>query len=461
VNLSGVLSIGSNALSAAAHGTSVASQNVSNSATEGYSRRLTQLEAIPLDQGGGVRARGSNRVHDAYLERRGLGARAGSGEATARSETLAVLDSVFAEQAGGVGEALDAFDSAISDFASNPNLRANRTSVLSKAEDLSRAFAQTADQLTQARVDANGKITDSVRQVNQKLEQIGALGGQIVAARIHGNEAGDLEDRRDQLVREVAQFIPVKVIPEDNGAITLMMSESRALVDADSRVHKLVAQSEPTTGDVRIYRQTVGSLEEVTGLITTGTIGGTIAARDGALATARGALDQLASDVAAAYNTSHAAGFGLDGNTGRNLFAVPAGVAGAASSMAVSADVAGQPDFLAGAQDAANLPSDNRNALAMLHVRDQRVALGGTATALQSFNAMVADAGTAAQSANAQATQATSVMEQIESLRESVSGVNTDEEMIALMKFQRAYQAGLRVIETADAMLGELLNMAR
>jgi flagellar hook-associated protein 1 FlgK len=129
--------------------------------------------------------------------------------------------------------------------------------------------------------------------------------------------------------------------------------------------------------------------------------------------------------------------------------------------MAVSADVAGQPDFLAGAQDAANLPSDNRNALAMLHVRDQRVALGGTATALQSFNAMVADAGTAAQSANAQATQATSVMEQIESLRESVSGVNTDEEMIALMKFQRAYQAGLRVIETADAMLGELLNMAR
>jgi flagellar hook-associated protein 1 FlgK len=97
----------------------------------------------------------------------------------------------------------------------------------------------------------------------------------------------------------------------------------------------------------------------------------------------------------------------------------------------------------------------------MLHVRDQRVALGGTATALQSFNAMVADAGTAAQSANAQATQATSVMEQIESLRESVSGVNTDEEMIALMKFQRAYQAGLRVIETADAMLGELLNMAR
>jgi flagellar hook-associated protein 1 len=47
----------------------------------------------------------------------------------------------------------------------------------------------------------------------------------------------------------------------------------------------------------------------------------------------------------------------------------------------------------------------------------------------------------------------------VDALRQSVSGVNTDEEMMNVMKFQRSYQAALRVVETADQMLQSLLNM--
>lgn len=460
MNLGNVLNIGQNGLAAAAHGTNVTGQNISNAATPGYTRRLTELEPIPLQNGGGVRANGSNRVQDAYLERRGLGARAQNGEANARVETLQVLDTVFNDEQGSVGAALAAFDTALADFSADPSLRANRQAVLSKADELSRAFSQTSNELTQTRSDANGKIVDSVRQVNQKLTDIGALGAQIVQARINGNESGDLEDRRDALVREVAEQVPVSVLAEDNGAITMILGGSRTLVAPDGTVNKLVAQTETTSGDVRIYRQTAGQLEDITGLITTGAIGGTISARDGALATARNQLDQLASDVATAYNAQHSLGFGLDGTAGRNLFGTPT-VAGAASNFSVSADVAGQPDFLAGATEAANLPSDNRNAIALLGVRDLAIAMGGSARAQQAFSAMVADAGTAAQGASTQADQAGAVLGQIDALREAASGVSTDEEMISLMKFQRAYSASLRVIETADAMLQELLNMRR
>jgi flagellar hook-associated protein 1 len=462
VNLTSVLNIGANGLAAASHGQNVTAQNISNATTEGYSRRLTNLEPIPLQDGGGVRANGSTRVQDQYLERRGLGASAGDGEASARVDTLSVLDSTFSENEGSVGAALDAFNSAMTDFSTNPSLRANRQAVLSKADDLSRAFNTAADDLTGARNDANGRITDAVKQVNSKIDDIGSLTTQIRQARANGNEAGDLEDRRDQLIRDVASTVPVNVIQEDNGAITMQLAGSRSLIGADGSVHHLIASTEPTSGDVRIYRQTSGTNEDITGLITTGTIGGTIAARDGALATARNQLDQLASDVATSYNTVHQAGYGLDGNTARNLFAAPpAGVTGAASGFAVSTDVAGQPDFLAGAQDPLTLPSDNRNALALLHVRDQNTALGGTATAQQAYGALISDAGTAGQSAKNQATQASSVLSQIDNLRASASGVNTDEEMISLMKFQRGYQASLRVIETADSMLNDLLNMAR
>ena len=460
MNLSNVLSIGSNGLAAASQGTQVASQNISNAATPGYTRRLANLEPIPLNQGGGVRADGSTRELDPYLERRGLGAHAQNGEADARVQTLAVLDTVFSDGQGTVGEALDAFDASISDFAATPNSPAVRQVVLARADDLTQAFHRTSDALTGARVDANARITDAVGKVNQKLDEIGALSADITSAKNIGQEAGDLEDKRDQLIREVADALPVNVIAGPNGAVTVMLAGSRTLVGENNDVHHLTATPDPTSGDVRIFRDTAGATEDITSLFTTGSIGGTISARDGALADARTALDQLASDIGSAYNTQHSVGVGLDGNTGRNLFTPATGPAGAAAAMSVSSDVLGHPEYLAAAQSTTSLPGDNRNALSLLGVRDQKLGLGGTATAQQAFSSMVANGGAAARSALDQSNHSSATLAQIDALRESASGVSTDEEMISMMKFQRAYQASLRVIETADSMLSDLMNMS-
>jgi flagellar hook-associated protein 1 FlgK len=319
VNLSNVLSIGANGLAAASQGTQVASQNISNASTTGYTRRIANMSPIPLSEGGGVRANGSSRETDSYLERRGLGARAQTGEANARVQTLAIMDTVFGDGQGSVGDAIDAFDASVTDMASTPNSTSVRQVVLSRADDLTQAFHHTSEALTGARVDANARITDSVDKVNQKLTQIGALGAQIVAAKNVGQEAGDLEDKRDQLIRDIADTLPVSTLTDATGGVTVLLGGSRSLVSADNQVHPLIATADPTNGDVRIYRQTAGATEDITGLFTTGSIGGTISARDGALADARNALDQLAFDYSTAYNTQHMAGVGLDGNTGRNL----------------------------------------------------------------------------------------------------------------------------------------------
>jgi flagellar hook-associated protein 1 FlgK len=105
------------------------------------------------------------------------------------------------------------------------------------------------------------------------------------------------------------------------------------------------------------------------------------------------------------------------------------------------------------------LPGDNRNALALVAVRDKNIGLSGTATAQQTFTALVAAGGAALRSANDSSDHASSVLSQVEAMRDSMSGVSTDEEMVSLMKFQRAYQASLKVIETADSMLSDLLNL--
>jgi flagellar hook-associated protein 1 FlgK len=67
----------------------------------------------------------------------------------------------------------------------------------------------------------------------------------------------------------------------------------------------------------------------------------------------------------------------------------------------------------------------------------------------------------AVQTANQAETFASGALEQVSALRDSVSGVSSDEEMVAMMRYQRTYEASLQIIKVADEMMGELLNLRR
>ena len=97
MTLSNAMNIGRNALVASQRGSQVASQNLTNASTPGYTRRELELNAVPLSYGGGVIAGDAQRQIDPFLERRSYSARAFSGETDSRVKTLAVVDTVFAQ----------------------------------------------------------------------------------------------------------------------------------------------------------------------------------------------------------------------------------------------------------------------------------------------------------------------------------------------------------------------------
>jgi flagellar hook-associated protein 1 FlgK len=51
------------------------------------------------------------------------------------------------------------------------------------------------------------------------------------------------------------------------------------------------------------------------------------------------------------------------------------------------------------------------------------------------------------------------VVAQLENQRDTVSAVSLDEEMANLIKFQRAFDAAARMVNTADEMFQTILNM--
>ena len=60
---------------------------------------------------------------------------------------------------------------------------------------------------------------------------------------------------------------------------------------------------------------------------------------------------------------------------------------------------------------------------------------------------------------NAEAAE--TVLGSLEAQRESISGVNLDEEAISLIKFERAFQGASRFIRVVDDLLSELILLVR
>lgn len=461
-SLFGLLRAGGTGLRAQSFGMSVAAQNAQNASTEGYSRRDVRLSPIapPPAGGGGVRAGGSRRVIDPYVEARVLGASADRAEASSREQALSMLDGLLSETEGGIAASLDDFEVAVSELTSNPSDPGTRQLVLDSADRLSAAFVRGADSLDAQREEIDARIEGEVQDVNRLLHSIAALGGEIKQAEVTGAEASDLRDQRDSLVRDLAEKVPVKVVQEEGGGVSVLLGASLSLVDPDGNVSELGTATD-AAGRTTVTRNTAGVDQDVTELIDSGSVGGFIHARDGALTDAQQALDQLSFDIANAYNAVHTAGFGTDGSGGRNLFAVPTGVPGAARSMAISIDVVGQPEAIAAATDPALTAGDNRNALALASLSDANFASGGTASAQEALGSMIAQAGIALSRAELDVSVTSDAAAQMDAMRASVSGVSVDDEMIALSAHQRAYSASLRVVQAADRMLEELVNLGR
>ncbi|OIQ00640.1 MAG: flagellar hook-associated protein FlgK [Zetaproteobacteria bacterium CG2_30_46_52] len=106
---------------------------------------------------------------------------------------------------------------------------------------------------------------------------------------------------------------------------------------------------------------------------------------------------------------------------------------------------------------------DNSTAIAIMQLQDQSMSVDGSvASTLHERVATLStqyglDVSVAAQQRTYREAEATSLTQQ----REAISGVNVDEELVSMMKFQRAYEAAAKVINTNNSMLDALMGILR
>jgi flagellar hook-associated protein 1 FlgK len=184
-----------------------------------------------------------------------------------------------------------------------------------------------------------------------------------------------------------------------------------------------------------------------------------LALRDDTLASTASRIDALAYDIATSFNAVHAAGFGLDGGTGRDLFTTPGSVTGAALQLSLAPGMGGNPDSVAAAADAATAVGGNANLLALADLADADVAGGGNRTFAEEFAAILGDIGRASARQRLGVAQGEVQLAQLQALDDAQTGVSLDEELMDINRFQRAYQAAARIITALDELYQTVLSL--
>jgi flagellar hook-associated protein 1 FlgK len=456
-SLQTILGIGRSSLLAHQSAIATASNNTANADVVGYSKRDVMMRSVAGGSGVGIES--VRRRADIWVERRMLFERSLLGTHLAQSQGLAAVE-LQLDHDGGLGSLIDAFFGSIRTLGSSPTDTGARIDVLAAASALAEGFNVTAGRIALERRQADLALEGAIDDVNALVSEIADLNAAINHSEATGVEASTERDRRDLLVGQLAEHVQVQILVDDAGSWNLLLAGGRPIVQGTTAA-RLTTTADPALGGMRRVDLVDGSgvATDVTATLRQGRVGGLLALRDDTLAGVASRIDALAYDLATSFNAVHAAGFGLDGSSGRDLFAVPGTIPGAAATLSLAPGMADRPDFIAAATDAATAVGGNENLLALADLADADLAGGSSRTFAEEFAAIIGDVGRSAARQRLGAVQGEVQLAQLQALDDAQTGVSLDEELMDITRFERAYQAAARIISTLDELYQTVLSL--
>lgn len=338
-----VLNIGTRALQANQVALQTTGNNIANVNTPGYSRQSVVMRAVQGQfTGGGYVGKGVDietiqRNFSAFLTRQAAMSTAVSAGDSARANKLVQLEGIFPGGTNGLGASISDMLNAFSDVASAPTDLTARTVALTRIDETAsrmRAASQSLDELQSAVKQELGQKADAI---NTLAQGIASVNEEIARAMGTGQTPNDLLDRRDQLVRELNQYVQTSSIAASDGTVGIFLAGSQALVLGTTVSPVSIVQDEfgdTLKSKLAITRggQTI-TLDENT--LGGGEVAGLLRFQNTDLVEGRNLLGRLTLAISTEMNAQHRLGLDLDGNFGGDLFSqidinTPQNVLGAA-----------------------------------------------------------------------------------------------------------------------------------
>ena len=470
--------------------------NITNASVDGYSRQnvnlaATKSQTIPTmygsaELGTGVNTISVTRARDAFADKSYRKDSSDLNYADARQTNYDKLEAIYNDSTDtGVQKSINSFWSAWKALASDAGqstTTTTRQTVVSAGDKLAQNL-QSSTAKTQTLIsDENTQLELQVKTVNGLTSDILDLNKQITQAESTGAMANDLRDSRDLKVDALSKLVKVSVDQKSDGSYSIV-SNGNTLVDAHTRL-TLKVTSTPNL-DYGVNDDVI-TIAETGGAYDAGN--GEIKGLQDSIAENKGYIDNMAamgSYLLTTFNDQHKAGYDLNNNKGVNFYGETSDTYKYGSGTTTKTDSLGTTttlkpiDIINSLTVNTSIMATNGTSLIAARTSGEGSAGAANATLLGGLLHDTADSasgslgnttfaayytgvtnklGSDAQSTDNTVTNQEDLLTVSTNWRASTSGVNWDEELTNMIKFQKGYSSCARCLTTMDEMLDKLIN---
>ena len=458
-------------------GLDTTAQNVANAATEGYTRQRVSSNSISPDNTSGLSAgRGAEvnsiqRFASDFNDKQLWSAISLEANASERLAAFERVEELLGREGASIATNVDSFFSALSEATTQPESSPLRQQVIEESRSLALQFNNVASTLGSFQTSLYDQYQNDLENLNSLISGISDINDKVVITERSGGNSSVLQDQRSQLVNEVAQLVDIDVHYNSENRLEISFARGIPLIVGSSS-STLSARLDPAAPNrIELTVQSANTQFEVTH-----DYGGGLSAladfHENALGDYETIVNDMAQTIHDQVNGQLALGQDLLGNFGAAvtpLFEIS--VAGdPAGSLRVNDAI--QTDLLAFSASVDDgdpmtvdqlTPGDSSNLLAINLIKETDYAIGGlgNVTLNEAYNALISNVAILTRQSQRETDTYGLLQVQAQNNKDSLSGVNSDEEATKLMEYTQAYQANLKVLNVMNELMDDLFNNLR
>lgn len=460
------LEIAKNGLQAAQTGLDITGQNMAKMNAEGYSRQTVQQSAFFYPSstykyallnsqkiGQGVTVDQIVQIRDQFLDARFRTANSTSSDLAKKTEILGSINNILDETlSDGLGVMLHEFYERLETLSLNAGSVEYSGLVRSSAQKIIETLKYNYNQLNTIKNEEQQNLELTVADINSYLAKIKDLNESIQYETLQKNITNDLLDTRNLYLDKLSEQLNITVQEQKDGTVSVKCG-SMLLVDSSTNTIANLSIDD-TAGDIKIVTDD-GTLDitsgEIKGVLDLVNGKGSFAGPDdndfNGIPFYLDSLDKFASKFAEIFN-------GLNGDD-KPLF-----VGDTALTLGISDGWIADANYITATTDSDPSKGKNDNILRMINALDtnQQITDKFDGTFSEFVLSLMSTAAVDENYYSDLLSTAESVTESIDNQRESIKGVNLNEETVNLIKYQKAFEASSRVITALDEMLDTIIN---
>ncbi len=474
------LEIGKRALIAQRFGLDVTSNNIANVNTPGYSRRnavLSETDSLKLNghfMGTGVLVDKLQNYRQDYIDKEIRNSNSRSQSYKTSVEYFQRIETILAEPSDmGINEMTTEFLNKFSELALKPENVPLRDHLIEYTKGMTERLNVIAGNISDLRAEAFKKIETSVVTANNLIKEIADLNNSISNSKISSSsEAQSMVDKREEKISELSGFFDIKATFTSNGSSNVFLNgvnlitenvfsnlevretinpasgERTAEIVTYDKERNLTNTLEPQAGSINsLLNQYNENLDEVDS--------------SGNFSTSK-QFHTFVNALVQNVNNATITGYGLD-DSGTNpparAFFEPSVGSANGFNIKISDEILNNPRNIP-LSSAANEPGNSDIAKQIARLATNTSFLDGQ-TPTGFIAGYLGKIGNLSKEAlNGDKTTGL-ISDQLQSQRESIMGVNLDEEAISLIKFQKAFEASSRIVNMTNEILSTIVNLGR